>query len=103
VSRFASSSLRPSSAGPASSLRSIRATSVSVATPGSNSATSFTRHTSFGTAPLSPAPVSQEPIGAATRGPAPHGFACSPCGAKAAGLTAMLFILAGKGHNLPAW
>ena len=46
--------LRPRSAGPTSSPRSIRATSVSVATPGSSSATSFTRHTSFGTGPRLP-------------------------------------------------
>ncbi len=69
VSRFASSSRSPRSARPASSSRSIRATSVSVATPGSGSATSLTRHTSFGTSPRSPA--SQEPTGAGTQGPAP--------------------------------
>jgi hypothetical protein len=57
VSCFASSSLSPRSAKPASSPRSMRATSVSVVTPGRSSATSFTRHTSFGTSP----PSSREP------------------------------------------
>ena len=51
------SSLSPRSAKPASSPRSMRATSVSVVTPGRSSATSFTRHTSFGTSP----PSSREP------------------------------------------
>src|SRR3954462_12980789 len=41
----------PSSARPASSPRSRHATSVSMVTPGSSSATSFTRHTSFDTKP----------------------------------------------------
>ena len=57
VSRFASASRSPSSARPASSSRSMRATSVSVVTPGSRSATSFTRHTSFATS----SPSSREP------------------------------------------
>ncbi len=52
----------------------MRATSVSVITPGRSSATSFTRHTSFGTSP----PSSREP------GPLPdpistHDFECSQC------------------------
>src|SRR3712207_8100261 len=47
LSRFTSSSLSPRSARPASSPRSIRATSVSAATPGSSSATSRSEeHTS---------------------------------------------------------
>jgi hypothetical protein len=54
VSRLASSSRSPKSARPTSSPRSMWATSVSVATPGSSSATSFTRHTGFGTGPRLP-------------------------------------------------
>ncbi len=60
--RLLGEDLRPRSTRLASSSRSIRATSVSVVTPGSSSATSFTRHTSFGTGPRSP--VSQDATGA---------------------------------------
>jgi len=45
-----------------------------VVTPGSSSATSFTRHTSFGTSP----PSFREPEAYLDREPAPHGFAYSP-------------------------
>jgi hypothetical protein len=49
VSCFVSASRSPRSAKPACSSRSMRATSVSVRTPGRSSATNFTRHTCFGT------------------------------------------------------
>src|SRR3954464_14190717 len=70
VSCFASSSRSPRSARPASSLRSRHATSVSVVTPGSSSATNFTRHTSFGTSP----PSFREPEAYLDRKPAPTGL-----------------------------
>ena len=72
MSRFASSSRSPSSAKPASSSRSMQASSVSVVTPGCSSATSFTRHTSFATRP----PSSREPAPYPDRA-SPHDFACS--------------------------
>jgi hypothetical protein len=51
MSCFVSVSRSPRSAVPARSSRAMRATSVSVTSPGRSSSTSFTRHTSFGTKP----------------------------------------------------
>src|SRR4051812_14165343 len=72
VSCLASSSRSPSSARPASSVCSIRATSVSVVTAGCNSAISFTRYTNFATG----SPSSREPRNYPSR-TKPHRFACS--------------------------
>src|SRR4051812_47469653 len=52
----------------------MRATSDSVVTPGSSSATSFTRHTSFGTSP----PSFREPEAYLDREPAPTGLHALP-------------------------
>ena len=69
---FASARRSPRSAKPACSSRSRRASSTSIASPASNSATNLTRHTSFGTS----SPSSRERKTYRSRNKR-HWFACS--------------------------